>query len=112
MLRIEAPLASYFHRFRASGLKPMKKIGKSEKSQRVKTQRVKTSENFAEEKMFAEDIIIIFKKICQKIEDITSLDFRVFLDIFEIFAEDCFLLRSFRKLLPSGFLPLSRFQKI
>ena len=34
----------------------------------------------------------------------------VFLDIFEIFAEDCFLLRSFRKFLPSGFLPLSRFQ--
>ena len=26
------------------------------KSQRVKTQRVKTSENFAEDKMFAEDI--------------------------------------------------------
>ena len=38
------------------------------------------------------------------------LDFIVFLDIFEIFAEDCFLLRSFRKFLPSGFLPLSRFQ--
>ena len=38
------------------------------------------------------------------------MDFIVFLDIFEIFAEDCFLLRSFRKLLPSGFLPLSRFQ--
>ena len=38
------------------------------------------------------------------------LDFIVFLDIFEIFTEDCFLLRSFRKFLPSGFLPLSRFQ--
>ena len=25
------------------------------------------------------------------------------LDIFEIFAEDCFLLRSFRKFLPAGF---------
>ena len=36
---------------------------------------------------------------------------KYFLDIFEIFAEDCFLLRSFRKFLPSGFLPLSRFQK-
>ena len=33
------------------------------------------------------------------------LDFRAFLDIFEIFTEDCFLLRSFRK-----FLPLSRFR--
>ena len=30
--------------------------------------------------------------------------------IFEIFAEDSFLLRSFRKFLPSGFLPLRRFQ--
>ena len=38
------------------------------------------------------------------------LDFKVFLDILEIFAEDCFLMRSFRKFLPSGFLPLSRFQ--
>ena len=40
----------------------------------------------------------IFQKISPKIEDIT------FLDIFEIFAEDGFLLRSFRK-----FLPLSCF---
>ena len=50
--------------------------------------------------------------ISQKIEDITFiLAFRVvFLDIFEIFAEDCFLLRSFRKFLSSGFLPLTRFQ--
>ena len=32
------------------------------------------------------------------------------LDIFEIFAEDWFLLRSLRKFLPSGFLPLSRFE--
>ena len=46
----------------------------------------------------------IFQKISQKIADIT------FLDIFEIFAEECFLLRSFRKFVPSGFLPLSRFQ--
>ena len=74
------------------------------KIQRVKTQRAKkTSEDFAEEKMFAEDI--------QKISQISLLlDFIVFLEIFEIFAEDCFLLRSFRKFLPSGFLPLSRFQ--
>ena len=35
------------------------------------------------------------------------LNFRVFLDIFEAFAEDRFLLRSFRKFLTSGFLPLS-----
>ena len=47
----------------------------------------------------------------QKISQISLLpDFRVFLDIFEIFAEDCFLLRSFQKFLPSGFVPLSRFQ--
>ena len=40
------------------------------------------------------------------------LDFRVFLDIFEFFAEDCFLyLRSVRKILPSGCLPLSHFQR-
>ena len=46
------------------------------KSQRVKTQRVKTSENFAEEKMFAEDISEDFS---EKIEDITfTLDFIVF----------------------------------
>ena len=76
------------------------------KIQRVKTQRAKTSENFAEEEnMFAEDI-------SEDFSDLTFLlDFIVFLDIFEIFAEDCFLLRSFRKFLPSGFLPLlSRFQ--
>ena len=58
--------------------------------------------------MFAEDISEDFS---EDLEDITfTLDFIVFLDIFEIFAEDCFLLRSFRKFLPSGFLPLSRFQ--
>ena len=32
--------------------------------------------------------------------------------MFEIFAEDCFLLRSFRKFLPSGFLSLSRLQLV
>ena len=57
----------------------------------------------------------LFQMISQKIEDITLTLFfclSIFLDIFEIFAEDCFLLRSFRKSLPSGFLPLSRFQQI
>ena len=53
--------------------------------------------------MFAEDI-------SEEFSDITLLDFIVFLDIFESFAEDCFLLRSFRKFLPSGFLLVSRFQ--
>ena len=38
------------------------------------------------------------------------LDLRVFLYIFEICAEDCFLLGSFQKCLPPAFLPLSRFQ--
>ena len=74
-----------------------------EKSQRVKTQRAKTSKTSRKKKMFAEDI-------SEDSEDISLLDFKVFLDIFEIFAEDCFLLRSFRKFLFSGFLPLSRFQ--
>ena len=61
------------------------------KIQRVKTQRAKTSENFAEEKECSQ-------KMFQKISQISLLlDFIVFLDIFEIFAEDCFLLRSFRK---------------
>ena len=54
--------------------------------------------------MFAEDI-------SEDFSDITfALDFIVFLDIFEFFTEDFFLLRGFRKFLPSGFLPLSRFQ--
>ena len=48
----------------------------------------------------------IFQKISQKIEDITfTLEFRVFLDIFEIFTEDCFLMRSIRRLSPLGFYP-------
>ena len=54
--------------------------------------------------MFAEDI-------SEDSQISLLLDFIVFLDIFEIFAEDCFLPRSFRKFLPSGFLPLSRFQE-
>ena len=42
----------------------------------------------------------------QMIEDIIFiLDCRVFLDVLEIFEEDCFLLRSSWKFLPSGFLP-------
>ena len=53
----------------------------------------------------------MFQKMSQKIGDITFiLDFRVLVDIFEIFAEDCFLLRSFRKFVASWFLPLSCFQ--
>ena len=52
--------------------------------------------------MFAEHIA----EISLTVEDITfTQDFRVFPDIFEIFAEDCFLLRSFRKFLPAGFYP-------
>ena len=60
--------------------------------------------------MFAEDISEDFS---EDRKDITfTLDFIVFMDIFEIFAEDCFLLRSFRKFLsPLGFYPLARFQK-
>ena len=57
--------------------------------------------------MFAEDISEDFSE--DRIYHFL-LDFKVFLDIFEIFTEACFLLRSFRKFLPSGFLPLSRFQ--
>ena len=51
----------------------------------------------------------IFQKIL-KIEDVTFIGFRVSLDIFLIFAEDCFLLRRFFFVLRSGFLLLSRFQ--
>ena len=72
-------------------------------------QRGKTSENFRGRKKCSQ---MIFPKISQKIEDITfTLDFRVFLDMFEIFTEDCFLPRSFRKSFPSGFLSLSRFRR-
>ena len=62
-----------------------------------------TSENFLEPNKCSQ-------KIFQKISQISLLlDFKVFLDIFEIFTEDCFLLRSSRKFLPSGFLPLKPF---
>ena len=55
--------------------------------------------------MFAEDI-------SEEIEDVTFTGFYSISGyLLEIFAEDCFLLRSFRKFLPSGFLPLSRFQR-
>ena len=68
--------------------------GFSERVQRVKTQRVETSENFAEEKCSQK----IFQKISQNIEDITfTLDFRVFL---EILAEECFLLGVFGSFCP------------
>ena len=79
----------------------------SEKSQRVKTQRVKTSENFVEEKNIRRRY---FRRFLRRYHFYRI--FIVFLDIFEIFAEDYFLLRSFRMFLPSGFLPLSRFQKL
>ena len=51
--------------------------------------------------MFAEDISEDFSERTKKTSP--RLDFRVFLDIFEIFADDCFLLRSFRKFCPLGF---------
>ena len=60
-------------------------------------------------KMFTEDISEDFLRR-SKIS--LLVDFRVCLDFFKIFAEDCFLLRSFRKFLPSWFLPLSRFQAV
>ena len=61
--------------------------------------------------MFAEDISEDFSEDRRYHFKFTGFT-RVFLDIFEIFAEDCFLLRSFRKFLPSGFLPLSCFQVV
>ena len=54
----------------------------------------------------------IFQKISQKIEKISLLlDLIVFLDIFEIFAEDCLLFFSekFSEVLPSGFFTLKPF---
>ena len=67
------------------------------KSQRVKTQRSKLLQTFAEEKMFAEDISEDFSEdrryhFCW--------NFIVIPDIFEIFVEDCFLLRSFGSFKP------------
>ena len=53
----------------------------------------------------------VFQKISKKIEDLTSTGVRAFLDVFEIFEEDYFLLRSFQKFWPSGFLPFCRFPK-
>ena len=54
--------------------------------------------------MFAEDI-------SEDFSDLTFTGFyRVFLDIFEIFAEDCFLLRSFRKCFTLWVFTLSCFQ--
>ena len=58
--------------------------------------------------MFAEDISEDFSED-RKYHFYWILEY--FWISFEIFAEDCFLLRSFRKFLPSGFVPLSRFQK-
>ena len=68
----------------------------------------KNFENFAEEKKrFAEDISEDFSEdrryhFCAGFSSIPA-------DIFEIFAEDCFLLRSFQKFLPSGFFTLKPF---
>ena len=72
-------------------------------------QRAKTSENFAEEKNVRRRY---FRRYFRRLKISILLDFTVFLDIFEIFAEDCFLLRGLRKFLPSGFLPFSRFQSM
>ena len=66
-------------------------------------QRAKIAEKFAEAK---KSLRKIFQNISQKMEKISLLlEFRIFLDIFKIFAEECFLLGSFRKFLPSGFCP-------
>ena len=51
-----------------------------------KTQRVKTSENFAEEKCLQK----IFQRTFSEDRRYHFIFLRVFLDIFEIFAEDCF----------------------
>ena len=71
------------------------------KSQRVKTQSAQIQKTSPKKKVFAEDISEDFS---EDRRDHFLLDFRIFLDIFIIFAEDCFPLRSFRKFLPSGFL--------
>ena len=73
----------------------------SRKEPEGKTQRVKTSENFAEEKSSQR----IFQKIPQKIEEITFIVFKVFLAIFQIFAEDCFLLKNVGSVCPLGIYP-------
>ena len=63
----------------------------------------KRKENFEEDKkMFAEDVSEEFSK-----DRRYHFYWMLFLDVLEIFAEDCFLLRSFWKFLPSGFLPFS-----
>ena len=77
------------------------KIGKI---QRVETQRAKTSENFAEEQMFAEDIS----------EDFSDLAFTGIYSISGYLRNLRGRLLSsekFSEVLPSGFLPLSRFQQ-
>ena len=55
----------------------------------------------------------IFEKIIvQKIEHVTFFGFAVFLDIFKIFAEDCFFSERFSEAFALRVLPFSRFQKI
>ena len=71
--------------------------------------RVRTSENFAEDKNVRRRY---FRRLLRRQKISLLLVFKVFLDILDIFAEDCFLLRSFRKFLPSGFLPFSCFPSI
>ena len=78
------------------------------KSQRVKNAKRKLLKTSRKKKCSQK----IFQKISQKIEDITFTGFYSISGyLFEIFAEDCFLRRSFRKFLPSGFLPLSEGKK-
>ena len=83
----------------------------SEKSQRGKTQRVKLLKTSRKKKMFAEDISEFSEDSRYHFYWILEY-FWISKHIFQIFAEDCFLLRGFRKFLPSGFLPLCRFQDL
>ena len=53
--------------------------------------------------MFAEDISEDFAEVRK---------YHFYWNFEHTFAEDYFLLRSFQKFLPSGFLPISRFQTI
>ena len=82
-------------------------MGLPERARGLKRRRAKTSENFAEEtnvhrRKISEDFSEDRRYRLYRIKS----DFRVFLDIFEVFTEDRFLLRSFWKLLFSGFLSL------
>ena len=101
----EKPLSLMQNSFGCTGTRQVSEGARVGKSQRVKNAKGKNFWELRGRKKSSQ-------KIFQKISQISLLlEFKVFPDIFEIFAEDCFLLRSFRKFLPSGFLPLSRFQK-